>query len=369
MEFIDLKTQQALLRERIEERIRKVLDHGQYILGPEVFELEEKLADFTETKHAVSCSSGTDALIMALLALDVGPGDVVFTPAFTFVATAEVLPLIGAIPAFVDVDPNTWNMDSGSLRDAIIRVRDERLGRARGVIAVDLFGLIADYPSIHEVAREHGLFVIQDAAQSIGSSASGRRAGSNARIATTSFFPAKPLGCYGDAGAVFTSDDELAETLRSIRLHGAGRDKYDSERIGINSRCDTVQAAVLLEKLEIFEDEIEKRQVVAERYTDGLRGVRTVQAISDGNRSVWAQFSILSEDRHRDRERLKKSSIPTAVYYPKPLHEQEAFKERALCPVPLPHSEVISHKIFSLPMHAYLDEDVQKCIVDVLSES
>ena len=367
MEFIDLKTQQHRLRKRIEERIRRVLDHGKYILGPEVFELEEKLAEFVGVKHAVTCSSGTDALLMALLALRVVPGDIVFTPAFTFVATAEVLPLIGAMPAFVDIDPETWNLDVESLRDAVIRVRDEGLGRPRGVIAVDLFGLLADYDSIRALADEHGLFVIQDAAQSFGASASGERAGSNAPIATTSFFPAKPLGCYGDAGAVFTSDDELAETLRSLRVHGAGRDKYDNVRIGINGRCDTLQAAVLLEKLEIFEEEVEKRQMVAARYTDGLRGARTVQKIPAGNRSVWAQYSVLSDQRTIDRERLREADVPTAVYYPRPLNQQEAFRDRALSPVSLSRAEETSRKIFSLPIHAYLGEDDQNRIVQVLS--
>jgi len=366
MEFIDLKAQQQRLRARIEERICRVLDHGKYIMGPEVFELEEKLANFTGVKHAVSCSSGTDALLMALLALRVVPGDIVFVPAFTFVATAEVLPLIGATPAFVDIDPETWNLDVESLRDAISCVREEGLGRPRGVIAVDLFGLLADYESIHALAEEQGLFVIQDAAQSFGATAMGQRAGSNAPIATTSFFPAKPLGCYGDAGAVFTSDDEVAETLRSLRVHGGGRDKYDNVRIGLNGRCDTFQAAVLLEKLEIFEEEIDKRQIVAARYTDSLNGARTLQKIPEGNRSVWAQYSVLSDQRTIDRERLREAGVPTAVYYPKPLHHQDAFRDVALCPVSLSCAEETSRKIFSLPMHAYLGEQDQNRIVEVL---
>lgn len=366
MQFIDLKAQQQRIRSGIERRIKRVLEHGRYIMGPEVAELEEKLAAVAGTKHAVSCSSGTDALLMALLAHGVRRGDILFAPSFTFIATAEVLPLLGAVPAFVDIDPETFNIDPGSLREAILQAKKDDNGTLRGIIPVDLFGLLADYDAINAIAEEFGLFVLQDAAQSFGASFEGRRAGSNAQIAATSFFPAKPLGCYGDAGAVLCNDDVVSQKLRSIRVHGRGSHEYESVRIGLNGRCDTIQAAILLEKLEIFEDEIKRRHRVAARYTEKLGEKYSVQRIPARHVSVWAQYSLLSGDRDGDLDRLKEHGIPTAIYYPTPLHLQEAFQNVCYSPVPLTHSERVCRQIFSLPMHPYLSEEDQDRIVEIL---
>ena len=369
MEFIDLKAQQLRIRDGIDRRIASVLEHGRYIMGPEVAELEEELATFAGTRHVISCSSGTDAILMALMALGVGRGDLVFTPSFTFVATAEVVSLLGATPCFVDVDPGTFNIDPASLREAIARAQKDDSGSLRGIIAVDLFGLLADYPAIRQIAEENGLFLLQDAAQSFGARFAEERAGACAPVATTSFFPAKPLGCYGDAGAIFCDDDDVAATIRSIRVHGSGTNKYDNVRIGVNGRCDTLQAAILLEKLSVFEDEIDKRQTVAARYAERLGGKFQVQKIPEGHVPVWAQYSVLSEDRETDRRRLDDRGIPTAIYYPTPLHEQSAFAGLGHRPVPLGASEQIARRIFSLPMHAYLEPEDQDRIIEALLDA
>ncbi|MBU1184302.1 MAG: DegT/DnrJ/EryC1/StrS family aminotransferase [Proteobacteria bacterium] len=380
MNFIDLAAQQRLIAEKLNANIGRVLAHGQYINGPEVRELENALAVYVGVRHAVGCASGTDALLMALMALDIGPGDAVFTTPFTFVATAEVISLLGATPVFVDIDPKTFNIDPAKLERAVKAVKssdpalhplpseiEER--RPRAVIPVDLFGLPADYDAIGAVAAHHGLKVIEDAAQSFGGEYRGRRAGAFGDIACTSFFPAKPLGCYGDGGMCFTSDDCLDEALRSIRVHGQGDNKYDNVRIGINGRLDTLQAAILMAKFEIFPEEIELRQEVAARYNKLLSGAVVTPAIPDGYRSAWAQYSILARDtvgRATLMEKLKAAGIPTAVYYKKPLHRQTAFAGLGYREGDFPASDDCARRILSLPMHPYLAADDQRRIADIL---
>ncbi len=382
MDFIDLRAQQKRIRADLIKRIETVLDHGQYILGPEIGELERRLAVFAGTRHAVSCASGTDALLMALMAFGVGPGDAVFTTPFTFVATAEVVSLLGATPVFVDIEPDTFNIDPERLSDAVAALdeKDPRRHplpaghaglRPRGVIAVDLFGQCADYGRINGIARSRGLFVLEDAAQSFGARHRGGRACSLADMAATSFFPAKPLGCYGDGGMVFTDDDGMARVLESIRVHGKGTDKYDNVRIGINGRCDTIQAAVLLAKLEIFEEEIALRQGVAQRYDrllSALDGV-TCPVVREGNESAWAQYSILCPGRDRVMAELARQKIPTAVYYPKPLHVQGAYAYLGYRPQDFPVSMRIASEILSLPMHPYLAEEDQGRIAGAIAQA
>ena len=498
MDFIDLAAQQRRISEKLSANIAKVLAHGQYINGPEVRELEETLAAYVGAKHAVGCASGTDALLMALMALEIGPGDAVFTTPFTFVATAEVISLLGATPVFVDIDPVTFNLDPAQLERAVAAVEkndpaiyplpkraaawnghrlasvgiiprenpdDARIGseiigscppfskgatafgngdrreafesslrsvqrrgnlRPRAVIPVDLFGLPADYDAIGAVAARHGLAVIEDAAQSFGGEYRGKKAGAFGRIACTSFFPTKPLGCYGDAGMCFTDDDRLAGALRSIRVHGQGSDKYDNVRIGINGRLDTLQAAILLAKFSIFPEEIELRQEVARRYDALLTGIINTPVIPDGYKSAWAQYSLLARDdaeRNALMAKLRIGGVPTAIYYPKPLHRQAAFaglgyggetanpaggatigssdpllegtarrgseiigscppffpegkigsctgfsgQQDASCPSFFPVSEDCARRIFSLPMHPYLEASAQQKIAALLS--
>jgi dTDP-4-amino-4,6-dideoxygalactose transaminase len=385
MEFIDLKAQQKRIRALLEKRIGAVLDHGRYVLGPEVFELEEELARYVGVRHAVSCASGTDALLMVLMAWGVGPGDVVFTTPFTFIATAEAVALLGAVPVFVDVDPETFNMDPEKLRLAVEALdRDDpslhplpqaaRGCRAEAVIPVDLFGLPADYPEIEQVATERGLKVLEDAAQSFGATLGGIRAGRFGHGAATSFFPAKPLGGYGDGGMCLTDDGELAERLRSIRVHGQGSHRYDHVRLGINGRLDTLQAAVLLAKMTIFDEELMLRQRVAERYRELLERHRPdlqLQHIPDGAMSAWAQFSVVApneQDRDALRKRLEDAGIPTAVYYPVPLHLQPAFAHLGHKEGDFPVSEDLARRIFALPMHPYLSAEEQEAIVGVMSD-
>jgi UDP-2-acetamido-2-deoxy-ribo-hexuluronate aminotransferase len=381
--FIDLAAQQQVIREKVEKRIATVLDHGRYILGPEVGELEKKLADFAGVKHCIGVSSGTDALLMALMAKGIGPGDAVFTTPFTFIATAEVISLLGATPVFVDIDSRTFNIDPELLALAIKAVRDcdpsvYPLPSAadgsplklvpKAIIAVDLFGLPADYDPLMELARQHDLFVVEDAAQGFGGIYKGRPAGSLAHVGTTSFFPAKPLGCYGDGGAIFTDDDEIADISRSIRVHGKGVDKYDNIRIGLNARLHTMQAAILLPKLEIFPTEIEERQRVAKHYSAGFQGSNLiVPYIPEGLQSVWAQYSLVCQDREAIQGNLREKGIPTAVYYGKPLHLQPAYQDLRYKKDDMPHSERISENIFSLPMHPYLSgHDIDQIIQAVL---
>jgi dTDP-4-amino-4,6-dideoxygalactose transaminase len=366
--FVDLAAQRSRLGDRIETAIARVLDHGQFILGPEVFALEARLARFCGARFAVTCANGTDAIQLALVALGVQRGDAVFTPSFTFAATAEAVALAGATPVFVDVRRDTFNLDAESLRRGIASATEHGL-RPRGVVAVDLYGQPADYDRVHAVTEEHGLWVIADAAQSFGASLNGRRTGCLAAVTTTSFFPAKPLGCYGDGGAVFTDDADLADTLISLRTHGQGDDRFHHVRIGFNSRLDTVQAAVLLEKLDIFEEELHLRQEVARRYTEGLAGLVDGPFIMPGASSAWAQYTLKLEHRDRLADVLRAASVPTATYYPRPLHQQPAFSEFPKSPGGLPASEQLAASVLSLPMHPYLGSEVQERIVAVVRDA
>jgi UDP-2-acetamido-2-deoxy-ribo-hexuluronate aminotransferase len=369
LDFIDLKTQQQRISALLNENIQRVLAHGQYIMGPEIQALETRLADYVGVKHAISCSSGTDALLMPLMAYGVGPGDAIFTTPFTFIATAEVIQLLGATPVFVDIDPKTFNLDPEALAETVGRLR-QKPGmshlKPKGVIPVDLFGQPADYDRIHTIAQGHGLFVLEDAAQSFGATYKGRRAGALAAAAATSFFPAKPLGCYGDGGAVFTDDDNLADVLRSIRVHGQGKDKYENVRIGLNGRLDTLQAAVLLAKLEIFDQEVMARQRIAQQYSQALNALVEVPSVAPDCTSVWAQYSVLSEHRELLLKKLQEAQIPAAIYYPVPLHLQGAFAHLGYQAGDFPVSENASRRIFSLPMHPYLGQADQERIVQAL---
>ncbi len=363
--FIDLAAQQARIRSKLDSAIARVLDEGAYIMGAQVKELEDKLADFCGAKHCLTCANGTDALQLALMALKVGPNDAVFVPSFTFAATAEVVPYVNATPVFVDCLPDTFNMDPASLKRAIVFAREKGL-RPACVIPVDLFGLPADYDSIIEIARENGMTTIGDSAQGFGGQYKGRMVGSIADITTTSFFPAKPLGCYGDGGALFTDDESLADHIESLRVHGKGQHKYDNERIGMNSRLDTLQAAILIEKLAIYPEEIVSRQKVAEIYNAGLSADFTVPETPDGLKSVWAQYTLTmasEADRASLQARARDAGVPTAIYYPLPLHQQKAYRAFPADPEGLPVSEDIATRVVSLPMHAYLDEQTQEKII------
>jgi UDP-2-acetamido-2-deoxy-ribo-hexuluronate aminotransferase len=371
IDFIDLKAQQEAIFPNLMARIQRVLSHGQYIMGPEVKELETELAAYVGVKHAVTCSSGTDALLMPLMAYGVGHQDAVFTTPFTFIATAEVIQLLGATPVFVDIDPRTFNIDPEALSETLANLgKNPRTAglRPRGIIPVDLFGQPADYDRINDLARQHGLFVLEDAAQSFGAVYKGKRAGALAEVAATSFFPAKPLGCYGDGGAIFTDRDELDQVLRSIRVHGQGTHKYENVRLGLNGRLDTVQAAILLAKLEVFDQEVAARQKVAQRYHESLKDVGRVPYVAPDCTSVWAQYSVLSDNRTTLQHRLKEAGIPTAIYYPLPLHLQGAFAHLGYKTGDFPVSENAATRIFSLPMHPYLQSIDQEKIIATLSE-
>ncbi len=366
--FIDLKAQQEQIKPQIEAAIARVLAHGQYILGPEVKLLEQRLAEFCGAGHVLSCASGTDALILPLMVKGIGPGDAVFVPSFTFVATAEVVVLSGATPVFVDVDPKTFLMDIDSLQSAIDEAAKRGL-RPRAIIPVDLFGQPADYERIGEVAKTRDLFMLADAAQSFGATRAGKRVGTLAPMTATSFFPAKPLGCYGDGGAVFVDDAETLEILESLRVHGQGKDKYENVRIGVNGRCDTLQAAILLEKLAIFEEEIAMRQGVADRYSDALADVVQTPVVEAGSTCVWSQYTIRLTDRDSVAVKLKESGIPTAIYYPIPLHRQTAYKQFPTGPGGLPVSDKVAGEVLSLPMHPYLSENDQDMIIDAVTNA
>ena len=369
IDFIDLKAQQQRIRASLEQRIKKVMDHGAYIMGPEIAELEDRLAKYVGVNHCVVCGSGTDSLLMPLMAYDIKPGDVVFTSPFTFIATAEVVALLGATTVFVDIDPRTYNIDPRKLEEEIQKFQKENSGKkAKGIIPVDLFGQTADYDPIEAVAKKYNLFVLQDAAQSFGATYKGRKAGSMGDAAATSFFPAKPLGCYGDGGAVFCNDNDMMEKLRSIRVHGQGSDKYNNVRIGINGRLDTMQAAVLLAKMEIFDEEIHLRNAAAARYSEKLKNSVTTPYVPKEFVSVWAQYSLVTEHRDAMLDKLKSRGVPTAVYYPKPLHLQEAFRSLGYKRGDFPVSERIADSIFSVPMHPYLKGDVQDYIVQAIIE-
>ena len=363
--FIDIAAQRRRLGKSIDEAVARVLNHCQFINGPEVTELEAALAEFSGAKHVVSCASGTDALLMVLMARGVGRGDAVFCPSFTFCATGEAVALTGATPVFVDVDEATFNIDAASLKRGIASAK--RLGlKPVAVIPVDLFGQSADHDAIAAIAAEEGLFVLDDAAQGFGASYKGRRLGTLGLATATSFFPAKPLGCFGDGGAIFTDDAELASALRSIRVHGQGSDKYDNVRLGLTGRLDTMQAAILIEKLKIFEDEIAARNKVAERYAQGLGNVVRVPRLASGCTSVWAQYTIrLPEGCDRDgfAAALKAQGVPTAIYYPKSMHQQTAYRDFPVADGGLPACERLSNDVISLPMHAYLDEPTQERVI------
>lgn len=371
MQFIDLAAQQAKIKDKIDARIATVLEHGGYIMGPEVGEFESALSDFCGAKHSLGCANGTDALQLALMALGVQNGDAVFCPSFTFAATAEIVPSVNATPVFVDCDPKTYNLDPASLSRAIEHAKSLGL-RPAVIIAVDLFGLPADYHAIREIADAENIRVISDSAQGFGSVYQGYKSGTLGDITTTSFFPAKPLGCYGDGGALFTDDDEIANYIRSFRVHGKGTHKYDNERIGMNSRLDTIQAAILCEKLAIFGDELKARQAVATRYTNALSNQLITPFVPDGYSSSWAQYTVrLQNSGLRDvvMAHMKDAGVPTTIYYPRPLHKQSAYKNFPIDPLGLPVSEQLAGEVFSLPMHPYLDEPSQDKVIAALESA
>ena len=370
MQFIDLSKQQKLIREKINTRIKSVLDNGQYINGKEVFELEKLLANYVNKKHCISCSSGTDALLIPLMAYGIGPGDAVITTPFTYIATAEVIAILGATPVFVDIYEKTFNIDPESIEEAVIFAKKQNLD-PKAVIPVDLFGLPARYRLIHEVAKKHNLVVIEDFAQAFGSSIGVKKAGSFGNVSATSFYPSKPLGCYGDGGAIFTDDDELAEKMKSIRVHGAGGNKYQNIRVGLNGRLDTIQAAILLEKLDIFENELKSRNKIANYYASNIDPKSVIPPYVPKNyKSSWAQFSVTAKNEHERKRLINKLSeqkIPTAVFYGIPLHLQKVFKNLNYKKNSLPISEKISNKIFSIPMHPYLDTKDQDKVLEILN--
>ncbi|MFZ0844788.1 MAG: DegT/DnrJ/EryC1/StrS family aminotransferase [Pseudolabrys sp.] len=363
--FIDLAAQRRRLGPAVDAAVARVFDDCQFVLGPEVRAFEAELAAFCGAKHVVTCASGTDALVLALRARGIGPGDAVICPSFTFCATAEVAALVGATPIFVDVDATTFNIDANAIAGGVETAKAAGL-KPRAVIPVDLFGLAADHGAVAAAASAEGLFILDDAAQGFGASYNNRRLGTFGHATATSFFPAKPLGCYGDGGAVMTNDDEMADILRSLRMHGHGSDKYDNIRIGLASRLDTVQAAILLEKLKIFPDEIEARDRVARRYNEGLAGVAITPTVSPGSTSVWAQYTIRLEAGRRDAfaAALKAEGIPTAVYYPIPLHLQQAYKHYPIGKGGVAVSARLAGEVISLPMHPYLDPATQDRIID-----
>ena len=369
--FIDLKSQYIRNKTALNDAIMNVLEHGQYIMGPEVAELEQQLAEYVGVSHCVTCSSGTDALLIPLMAYDIGPGDAVFTTPFTFVATAEVIALLGATPVFVDVDEDTFNINPQLLEAAIVKTIQDTDLKPKAIIPVDLFGLPADYDSINKIAEKHNLWVLEDAAQGFGAEYKGKKTGSLSACAATSFFPAKPLGCYGDGGAIFTDDGELYEKLISVRVHGQGKtgDKYDNVRIGLTARMDSIQAAVLIEKLKFYDDELVERNKVADFYSKGLSGILKTPYVPEGYSSVWAQYTVLADNHeHRQaiRDRLSENEIPSAVYYPIPLHLAKAYSALGYIVGDFPVSESLSHRVFSLPMHPYMDEKTQDKIISVI---
>jgi dTDP-4-amino-4,6-dideoxygalactose transaminase len=363
--FIDVASQRRRLGSAIDAAVARVFEHCQFILGPEVRAFEAELAAFCGAKHVVTCASGTDALVLALRARGIGPGDAVICPSFTFCATAEVAALVGATPVFVDVDVATFNINAGAIAGAIETAKAAGL-KPKAVIPVDLFGLAANHSAVAAAAKAEGLFILDDAAQGFGATFNNRRLGTFGHATATSFFPAKPLGCYGDGGAVMTDDDAMADVLHSLRMHGHGSDKYDNIRIGLASRLDTVQAAILTEKLKIFPDEIEARDRVARRYTEGLADVATTPTVPAGSTSVWAQYTLRVSGGQRDAlaAALKAEGIPTAIYYPIPLHRQQAYKHYPVGKGGVAVSDQLAAEVISLPMHAYLDAPTQDRIID-----
>ncbi len=362
--FIDLGAQRRRLGAAIDRAVLDVVNHGSYIMGPEVAQLEDELSKFCGAGQTVSCSNGTDALALVLMAKGVKPGDAVICPSFTFAATAEVVAWTGATPVFADVLEDTFNLDSASVEAGVARARERGL-RPVALISVDLFGQPADYDALEPICIREGMFLLSDAAQSFGATYRSRKVGTIGAATATSFFPAKPLGCYGDGGAVFTDDAELAEIMRSIRVHGQGSDKYDNVRIGINGRLDTIQAAVLIEKLKIFPQEIEARERIARRYDEALRDLCVIPARTSGTQSVWAQYTLRVDANRRDalRDTLAAQGIPTAIYYAKPLHCQQAYAHYPVAGNGLPVSERLAGEVASLPMHPYLEVPTQDRII------
>ena len=360
--FVDLQAQRRRIGPRLEDALARVLAHGQFILGPEVRELEAQLARFSGTKHCVTCANGTDALLLPLMAWGIGPGDAVLVPAFTFVASAEVVVLAGATPVFVDVARDSFNVTADSLALGALAAREAGL-TPRVAMPVDLFGQPADFAALEPVCRKYGLKILSDAAQSYGGGQGNRRVGSLAPVTSTSFFPSKPLGTYGDGGAIFTDDEALADLLKSIRMHGQGIDKYHNIRIGLNSRLDTIQAAVLIEKLAILEDEIAARDRIARRYSAALADVCEVPRVAAGNASAWAQYTILIENRDGVAKTLDAAGIPTAIYYPIPLHRQDGYRHFPVAKGGLAVSEELARLVLSLPMHPYLEAADQDRVI------
>ncbi len=368
--FVDLGAQRRRLGRSLDDAVSRVMAHCQFINGPEVTQLEAELAIYSGAKHVVTCASGTDALLMVLMAKEIGPGDAVLCPSFTFCATAEAVALTGATPVLVDVNEVTFNMDAASMARGIATARKAGL-KPKAVIPVDLFGQPADFDAILSVAEAEGLFVLDDAAQGFGASYKGRRLGTFGLATATSFFPAKPLGCFGDGGAIFTDDAALAEKLRSVRVHGHGSDKYDNVRLGLTARLDTMQAAVLIEKLKIFDDEIAARNRVAQRYANGLGNVVAVPRLADGCTSIWAVYTVRVPDGRRDAlvETLKAKGVPSMVYYPKSIHQQTAYRHFPVADGGVPVSERLSQDVVSLPIHAYLDEPTQDRIIKAVRDA
>lgn len=375
LNFIDLAAQQQSIKENLERAVLKVLEHGNYIMGPEVQELENELASFVGCKHAISCANGTDALHLVLRAKGIGPGDMVFVPSFTFAASAEAVKLVGATPCFVDVSEDTFNMDPNSLKQAINIAREHKLN-PKAIMAVDMFGCPADYDAINKIAAENDLWLLSDSAQGFGSEYNNQKSGMHALATTTSFFPAKPLGCYGDGGCIFTDDDELAEILQSLRVHGKGSDKYDNIRIGLNSRLDTLQAAILLEKLKVFPQELKHRQQVADTYSKNLLDFVKTPLVQKNYKSAWAQYTIVLPkglDRVKIMAELKQVGIPSMVYYIKPLHLQTAYSKEPRVTDSLSITENLADRVVSLPMDGYLNLEVAQAIseklVDIINDN
>jgi len=361
MQFIDLKSQQNLIRPHIEAAIKRVLDHGQYIMGPEVLELEIKLANFVGVKHCIAASSGSDTLLIALLALGIGPGDEVITSPFTFIATGEMIALTGAKPVFVDIDPRTYNIDPSQIESVITE-------KTKAIMPVSIYGQCADFTAINVIARKYNLPVIEDGAQSFGATHRGKRSCGLSTIGSTSFFPSKPLGCYGDGGALFTDDDSLAKLMREIRVHGQDR-RYHHPVLGINGRLDTLQAAILLEKLAIFTCEIESRVRIGQRYSELLQNIIVTPYIEPENMSVYAQYTVQVDNRNEVQQKLTELNIPTAIHYPVPLHLQPVFADLDLASGSFPVAENLSKKVLSLPMHPYLTDESIEYIVNAVKDS
>ena len=369
--LIDLAAQQRHIRPQIDAAIQNVLNHGQYIMGPEINELEAKLAEYSGVKHAITCSSGTDALMLSLMALDIKPGDGVIVPSFSFAATAEVLPCFGAIPIFADIDPITFNLNPDNLSNAIAAANSTQI-KTKGIISVGLFGQPSDYHRLQEFADKHGLWILDDAAQSYGASWEDKPVGHLGEITATSFFPAKPLGCYGDGGAVFTDNEQFAEIIRSARIHGMGRERYSYDRIGLTARLDSIQAAILLEKLKLFPDELKQRQKIANRYHQSLCDVVETPQLAPDATSSWAQYTIKlphSASRQAIQENLSAQGIPTAIYYPKGMHEHKPYAHYPIADGGLPVTLECCARVLALPMHPYLDEETQDIIVSALKKA